>query len=400
MYISPINRLNQFIPEQFKSESFRTIVFNNSNYLLKVDYLSDLFHSFYIKYLRLKDVDNQSIITINLSSVILRKKYGNNYKYYVQFLMDNEIITLKRNYTSGVRCKQYQFRLSYLRKQKIIPFRNHNWKLINYYNDFPIKENDIYGVRLRNYIKSSLKHITINYNRSKDYLESIFSDEISRKYKRNLHSIRDIEDGNIYVKFDKYGRIHTNYTVLKKKIRTDYLFIDGNPIYERDIANSQALFFLFLLSQNLNKSINRTELLRFKTYIIKGTFYDDICQFTNKKSRDEVKVSFFKYLFGVKYQRFPEFEDLYPTISNYIFNYKSSLGDFKLLSQKLQGLEGEFIFNQVCKVLYKKKVVFFTVHDSICVAEKNQLMLDAVFDQKVDGLTQRIEDNISNFYGE
>jgi len=399
MYITPIKKLNQFIPEQFKSDSFRTINFNNSNYILKIDFLSDLFHSFYIKYLRLKEVENQSIITLNLSSVILRNKYGNNYIYYIQFLVDNEIIILKRNYTSGVRCKEYQFRLSFLRENIIVPYQNQNWKLINYYNCITDEESDIYPKRLSKHLKSCLRHITMDYNRSKDYLESAFPDKSSRKYLKNMNSIQDIEDGNIYVKFDKYGRVHTNYTVLKKKIRTDYLLIDGLPVYERDISNSQALFFLLLLSQNMDDTIDETELLRFKTYIINGVFYDDLCLFSDK-SRDDIKVTFFKYLFGKKYQGFPEFKELYPSIYQYLFDYKTSLGDSKLVAQKLQGLEGDFIFNEVCMELYKKKIVFFTIHDSICVTVKNKGILDEIFNRKMAVLINRIEGNISNYYGE
>ena len=146
MYITPIQKLNHFIPDQFKSDSFRTINLNHSSYILNIDFLSDLFHYFYIKYLRLKEVDNQSIITLNLYSKILRNKYGNKYIHYVQFLIDNEIISLKGNYIAGSRSRIYQFRLSCLRNHNIIPYENKNWKLINHYNSLKNKEGDIFSV--------------------------------------------------------------------------------------------------------------------------------------------------------------------------------------------------------------------------------------------------------------
>lgn len=397
MHIAPIKKLNHFIPEIFLSTSNRTISINNKSKTLNLDYLADLFHSFYIKYLRLKEVENQTEVTLNLSTTILREKFGNKYKYYVQFLIDNEIISLKRNYIAGSSCRIYQFRLSCLRNHKIIPYQNKCWKLINHYNSKNDDDNEIYGINLRKWIKSNLTHISLDYEKARRYLKEEFPDKTLRKYTMNIHSIQNIEDGNIYVTFDKYGRVHTNFTVLKKKIRNEFLFIDGEPIYEVDISNSQALFFLLLLSGNLDETINRSELRRFKHYNINGTFYDNLSELYNRP-RADIKLKFFKYLFGIIHQGFPEFEEEYPSIHKFLKNYKKSLGDYKLLAQKLQGLEGEFVFNEVCKGLYKVKVKFFTVHDSICVPEKNKSILDEIFEEKITGLVQRIEDNISNFY--
>ena len=47
---------------------------------------------------------------------------------------------------------------------------------------------------------------------------------------------------------------------------------------------------------------------------------------------------------------------------------------------------------------YKRNIL--SIHDSICVAETDQVILDEVFDQKMSELTERIDDNISDYYGE
>jgi hypothetical protein len=399
MNIYPIKKLNQFIPSQFLSPEYRTIIKkkNGKPKVLELDYLSDLFHSFYIKFLRYKNVSNYSVITLNLSSEILRKKYGLYYQEYVNLLMNNDFISLKSNYINGQRCNKYRLSISTMSKHEIIPYENKNKNLIKFYNSPNEVEKDIYPQRLRNYIKKNLNHLSLDFKGSMEVLENEIPDKTSIKYRKNLHSIQDIQDGNIYTEFDKYGRIHTNYTVLKKTIRKDYLLINNQKTYERDIPNSQPLFFLLFLSENLSSTIDRIELLRFKTYITRGIFYDDLCNFS-EKNRNDIKVNFFKYLFGVVNEKFPEFQQLYPSISRYLKEYKISVKDYRKVSHKLQELEGDFVFNGVCEELRRRKVIFYTVHDSICVSEKNKVILDDIFNKELSELKQKIDDNISGFY--
>ena len=46
--------------------------------------------------------------------------------------------------------------------------------------------------------------------------------------------------------FDDFGRFHTNYTILKKEIRNNYLTISNEMLIEIDVKNSQPLFFAVL----------------------------------------------------------------------------------------------------------------------------------------------------------
>lgn len=61
-------------------------------------------------------------------------------------------------------------------------------------------------------------------------------------YNRNKYSIECINDKHIFYHFDKYGRLHTNFTILKSFIRKNCLLIDNEETYEFDIKKFTATF--------------------------------------------------------------------------------------------------------------------------------------------------------------
>lgn len=208
---------------------------------------------------------------MGLSSSILRKKYGNKYKLYVDYLIDEGYIIKTRNYLKDSHCNTYQLVKSKVQTIDLIPYKNTNYNLMFYYNKkslSPKHVSKIYSNSLINSIKSNLKHITIAFSGATEYLNSEYPDTSNKKYQKNLYSIKNINDRNLYLLSDCHGRLHTNFTVLKKEIKEQFVCIDNEPIKEKDIANSQPLFFLYLLSANLNNSINQSELIQFQTSVM------------------------------------------------------------------------------------------------------------------------------------
>lgn len=57
----------------------------------------------------------------------------------------------------------------------------------------------------------------------------------------------------IYVKHDRYGRVHTNITNMKREIRLNALKCDGQDVGEVDIKSSQPAFLCLLLHRYLRK---------------------------------------------------------------------------------------------------------------------------------------------------
>lgn len=195
---------------------------------------------------------------------------------------------------------------------------------------------------------------------------------------------------------DNYGRIHTNFTTLKKEIRNQFLSIDNEPLEEVDIKNSQPLFFLYLLCKNLNNSIDKEELLQFKSDVLDGLIYDKLARFS-KVTRYKMKTIFFKFLFGKSGSKCKAFTRYYPSITDFINKYKKD-NNYEHLSHQLQELEGEFLFKKICAELNMQKIKYFTVHDSVYVKESDYHILKLVFDNHLDELKQNITDNLKSYY--
>ena len=157
------------------------------------------------------------------------------------------------------------------------------------------------------------------------------------------------------------------------------------------------MFFLYLLSQKRDKSVNMSELIRFQNDVLSGKLYDKLATECGI-DRDDVKPKFFRYLFGGAHAKFKAFNIFYPTTTRFIRKYKIELGDYKLLSHELQLLEGDFIFNGICKELSIEKIKFFTVHDSICVKSSDYDRLDSIFETNLNNLNKEIIDKIKNYY--
>ncbi len=400
MYINLISHLYQLVPPNFIDGPQISVIKDNSMTILNKDYLSDLFHYIYFRYIIYYNEYTNDEVLIPISSVILRKKYGNNYMLYIQYLLDESYIRKVKNYTVGSNCNTYKLVKMKVDMVGLIEYENKNKKLIRDHNrNLWNKESNssIYSNKLINTIKKNLKSVSIDRVEAIEYLKSVYPDNSSNKHLKNYQSIKAIDGGNLYWISDKHGRIHTNLTVLKKDIKNQFLRIDGGVIKEKDIPNSQALFFLYLLSKNLTNTIDKYELHSFQIHIIDGTIYDHLAN-KSKQTRDKVKRQFFKYLFGGKNSKFKIFNDLYPSIFRYIKGYKAKLGDYKLLSHQLQLIEGDFIFNSVCEVLTKTRIKYFTVHDSVCVKESDFDKLDSIFEQKLNEVKLEIQKNIDLYY--
>ena len=96
---------------------------------------------------------------------------------------------------------------------------------------------------IRRKLTSDLYDVEIDLDKSIQLLKQT-TEEDTDSYKKNIYSIESIADKHIFTHFDGYGRMHTNFTVLKSLLRKECLTINGNKVVELDIKNSQPLFFV------------------------------------------------------------------------------------------------------------------------------------------------------------
>ena len=373
----------QFLPEVLKSISqLKTINFNNKK--IKVSYLIDIIHNLMLKYYFKKE--NSFII----NATILKQKYGHEYKAYVDYLVENRIISMKCNYKAGVTSRIYQLNPNIF-KSKIYRFKNEDKILIKKYKkkvfetiDFVDANKSTIKQEIREKLISDLFSVDIDFERSIFFLDCLKKEDIDI-YNRNVYSVESINDKHIFYHFDDYGRLHTNFTILKSFIRKNCLLIDGEETCEIDIKNSQPLFLCKLISDSMSAWVNKDEFEFFKTLVINGNFYQYLMQLSGIKEKSKVKELTYKVLFGRnRYNSKSDifFSQLFPTIYHFIKLYKKEFGSHKVLAHYLQRAESDFVYNKVIKklMLLYPDLKIVTVHDSIIFTKKYRSEVQTIFD--------------------
>jgi len=237
----------------------------------------------------------------------------------------------------------------------------------------------------------------------------------------------------LFVKKDRFGRVHTNVTQLKKEVRTECLYCDGRPTVSVDIKSSQGAFLgkiLYALSDTaamlrtgthaalrelamnmpkvamddyLAECGKYTGLLRggrlyehFASRISEDPLYD------GKLDRKEAKHGFFLFLFGpvVAEERDPGslraavrrvWEEDFPVLLEVVERLKRD--DYAALARAMQCVESEFVFGRVIPRLMRDVGCHFcTVHDSVIVPTEygervKELMDDELEDAGVPTMT-------------
>lgn len=381
--------LYQFIPKKFE-HLIQKKKFEYHGVQLKTAYLINIIHELILKYYFTND------LYFNLWSIILRQKYGINYHIYIDYLVEQEFIFFVSNYYSGKKSKTYKLNL----ETDIIRCKVDDKVLLKKYQkdymtrSFTAHDSSPIDLTLRKKLIDDLYHVEIDYKEAVRYLTDLRDTKAIElnKYIKNMSSVDSINTAHIFVKFDPYGRMHTNFTILKKYIRQQCLTIDNMTLDEIDIKNSQPFFFACFLKQEIGEEYFNDEVRRYVDSVKNGLLYDELLtKFPNDiKNRDEAKIFTYKVLFGNNLDKKIEcslFNQLYPTVYNYIKEFKSLKKSYKELSHELQLLESNFIFGVIeeIKRMYPH-IRCFTVHDSIVFPKKYKEEVSLIFKQHLKKL--------------
>jgi hypothetical protein len=372
----------QFLPIQLENIStLKTLNYKGKK--IKVSYLIDIIHNLILKYYFKKDN------MFNLSSLILKEKYGHNYNYYMDYLIENNHIILFRNYLKGKHTKIYKLPESII-KGDIIRYKNSDKVLLKKYRSaiILIEKENIESNKIPQDVKKKLVddlfHIKIHFEKAIFFLDAIQQDfDI---YNKNKYSVECINDKQIFYHFDSYGRMHTNYTILKSFIRKNCLSIDGFDTIEFDIKNSQPLFLCKLI-QNGRILVDKNEFELYKYLTYNGLFYQYIIDNSDYTDRKLVKDAIYKVFFGKNFKSKADtmFFRLFPTIYNLIKTFKKIHNDYKVLAHELQNLESNLIFNKIIKeIMYvAPDVRLITIHDSIICSQEHKEIVEKIFNNNL-----------------
>ncbi len=375
----------QFLPASLESISKDKNFFYKDK-KLKSSYLIDIVHNLILKYYFKKE--NR----FNLMASILKEKYGHLYNYYIDFLVEKGVIVLISKHQKGKSSRIYSIN-EFILRGKIIRYNNFDRTLLKKYKSkvSQIEEESPEVSLIDRDIKlkmvDDLFSVQIEFDRSIFYLDTLKEDDIDI-YNRNRYSVECINDKHIFYHFDNYGRMHTNFTILKSFIRKNCLLINGEETHEIDIKNSQPLFLTKLIQDSGTKWVNNEEFQLFKELTITGKYYNYIMDSYGISDRGQVKELTYKVLFGrngVNSKADKIFSSLFPTIHNFIKLYKKENEDYKVLAYELQKAESNLIFNKIIRqimTLYPE-IKIVTVHDSIIIPRKYKDSVWAIFQTKL-----------------
>jgi hypothetical protein len=373
----------QFLPEKLESIStLKKVKFNNQN--LKPSYLIDIVHNLILKYYFKREN------SFNLNATILKEKYGHLYNHYIKYLIDNGIISLQRNYKKGQNSRVYSL-VDEVLEGKIGRYKNSDKillkKYINRYYQFEIDTNNLIPSDIKDKLIMDLYSVKIEYERAIFFLTSLKNEDVSI-YNRNRYSVDSINDNHIFYHFDHFGRMHSNYTILKTFLRKNCLLIDGEETCEIDIKNSQPLFLSKLIKDIDSRWVNKEELDLFTILVKNGNYYQYLIDTLALKDKGEAKELTYKVFFGKNLENSKwdsMFSALFPTIHHFIKLYKKEHKDYKILAYTLQKMESKLVFNDIIKtiMIINPDIKVITVHDSIIVQKKWRDFVTAIFNSKI-----------------
>ena len=348
-----------------------------------------------IKYFFSDDLDS---LRVNMWSLILRKRYGMYYSYYMNYLIDNGFISLVSDYYVSKKSKTYKInyfdindtvRVKIYDKVLLKKFRrDYLERSITEFNSSPI------DIGIRKKLIDDIYHVSIDYDKSIDYLNDLKDRGLmdTVKFYKNFSSINGIKDKNLFFKFDSHGRFHSNFTVLKKYIRANFLKIDGNDICEVDIKNSQPFFLSILMKKYMTDWTEYDDVNRYFFMVNNGIIYDDISS-KYGITRNESKTIVYKVLFGKNKNGDKIFKGLYPNVYGFIQRYKETKGDYKSMSHDLQMTESNFIFNNLVRKIITEIPLMrlITVHDSIVYPCYFKDKVTRIFNNELNNIKENVE---------
>lgn len=324
--------------------------------------------------------------------------------------VDNEYVPIHSNTMKSIISKgNYDFMVSNLKKWKVISAtnsylpgsRSKGYKLLSHYNSsfkkIPIDDKLIIKklkqFKMRNhkeieklpspyqYLSMTNTWIDMDATNAMWYNEVKYLTEQVEKYNANLYSIFAYEDNWYRFSVDTTGnRIHTNLTNLSSELR-QYLSVDGQPLGQVDISNSQPLFF-YLHIKNL-PFIPDSEKDKYRTIVESGKFYEYFMGKFNipPEKRQDVKHKILAAIFFDWYRKkesryIKVFKKDFPKIANYIKELRKK--DYRQMARLLQRTESKFVIEGVVakfmEYFGQDNEFIATIHDSIVVKTG---MLDA-----------------------
>lgn len=318
---------------------------------------------------------------------------------YLYELIKLQIIQRVGNAIKGKTSYQYSFTPEYF--SEFITLALKNQKLVLRIRKAHEQKNKTVSNSIRGYSEQVkyLKHLTIEEGFI-DFINASYITETD-KYNSVLASATRIVNNDIFYSVDSTaGRFHSNVTNCAKSLRP-FLRINGEPLVNIDIKNSQPFLSIlilmnpakvaFLTKNNAFSMLLQTlkvpqkqDVIRYISLVVNGLFYEYLMTEFSKEglqlTRSETKVQVLRILFARN--RMPKeetnrkarqiFINLFPTVHLIFSKIRGpEKGDqftsFKRFAILLQRIESHLMLQVILKRIYRELpgTIAVTIHDSI-----------------------------------
>ncbi|RNI22625.1 hypothetical protein [Rufibacter latericius] len=347
---------------------------------------------------------------VTTSHKIMANLCGNRYILEIKaFLLKWGIVEANGKWKNGEQCQGYRLTSQY-RDKRIVQVEYRNENFLNKLNSENRKKlNDLNGIN--KYLLFHLGDLTIDSERALHYLNErcdhiinnssplpLYVVTPSTQHESSLkdvgyylQAINDFQIGNVRLKEDRYGRVHSNLTNLHSELR-QFLFHRYRPM-ERlvniDIVNSQPFFLAFLLLKHY-RAQNRKMEEDVEAYVmlcVEGTIYEHFTKYSNF-SRDEVKTRLLTTFYSRNTDKPTSFQKLFgklfPNVDDYI-RFKKQ-GNHRHFSRLMQKEESSMVIGTIIgkiRAYYGTDVFVATIHDSIVCMESDQPLIEGIIVEEI-----------------
>lgn len=219
-----------FVPEDFRPESFlaqsRKHLGDRARYLLHMIHTRMIFDH--------RDRHDG----VRLMAKYLRRFMGKlNYRGIIEDMERAGVVEVVRKARDG---QAYLYRLGPAVRQHVFRrYESQDKWLVRALRRWRHEQERALTCPVRRYLRDQLSRVRIDFDAALRRLDTLNFKGEGRIDSKNC--LLRLHDEDWYFVADAYGRVHHNLTCLKREQR-EYLSVDGEPLVEIDIANSQPLF--------------------------------------------------------------------------------------------------------------------------------------------------------------
>lgn len=402
-----------------------------------------------------RDIDKNNFCEIQMDC--FHKILQNDYKLYLDYLIDSNIVLTDNWYIPGEKSISYKINENFISDLNSIDIDN---KLFSKRTLNALKTQEKLKVS-KEHRNNYLKTFKIDYKSAKEYLNDCFLNQIPdhkgrvlTKYTKALldHKLRQIDDGQLWINRSmSNGRINSNLTTLNgdyKKFILGYSssfdvvssqpcllnifidmlkFIQGKLGYTNSSLSSLLSYEYKIILKNLPKSLSvrfidalknvklpsESELKKYKNWCESGLLYENFAQEIyeitgdikwkrGKESRRLSKDIFWTILYSPnsnnnEYKKL--FSRIFPSIYNLICKIKSLIKmkrSHRMFPILMQGVESFIWVENILPKLDSMKIPYLFIHDSVLFKEEHKDKIELSILEKffMYKITPKLNNNI------